>query len=322
VPHTSPGRTPPDIEQQVVALRRAHPAWGGRKIQARLVALGHTGVPAPSTITGILRRHGLLDPRESAKHTPWQRFEHEAPNDLWQMDFKGHFPLEAGGRCHPLTVLDDHSRYALALAACGNERDGTVRGELVPLFRRYGLPRRILADNGAPWGDAGDQPYTRLAVWLMRLGIVVTHGRPAHPQTQGKDERFHRTLKAELLAHRHFRDLADCQTHFDPWRTMYNHERPHQALGLVPPATRYQASPRSYPETLPPIEYGPDDHVRKVQHGGWLTFRGRQLRVSKAFHGERIALRPTTTDGRFEAYYVHQKIAMFHLRTPDHPSIF
>ena len=124
-PQFSPRQTPPEVEAVVLQLRAQHPRWGGRKLAARLRMLGHPDVPAPSTITAILRRHGLLDPAHAGKPRDWRRFEHDAPNDLWQMDFKGHVPCGAG-RCHPLTVLDDHSRYSLTLAACSNERTNTV----------------------------------------------------------------------------------------------------------------------------------------------------------------------------------------------------
>jgi transposase InsO family protein len=160
-PGRSPARTEATLEARVVELRSAHPAWGGRKLHRRLLDLGHEQVPAASTITAILRRHGRLEAAESAKHTAFTRFEHAAPNDLWQMDFKGHVAL-AQGRCHPLTVLDDPSRYALALAARGNERTETVQGHLSALFGHYGLPWRMLMDNGSPWGDDGTHPYTPL----------------------------------------------------------------------------------------------------------------------------------------------------------------
>ena len=151
-PHTSPNRTSATMEQRVLSLRDKHPAWGGRKIHKRLEVLGMDNVPPPSTITEILRRHGRMDPQESIKHRPWQRFEAEAPNQLWQMDFKGHFPLVNGERCHPLSVLDDHSRFCLGLQACGNERRETVQGRLTAIFRRYGMPEQLLVDNGPPWG--------------------------------------------------------------------------------------------------------------------------------------------------------------------------
>lgn len=315
-PRRSPARTGEGVEQAVLELRRACPAWGARKLRARLLALGHEGVPSASTITAILRRHGALDPGEAPKHRPWQRFEHDAPNALWQMDFKGHFAT-LRGRCHPLTVLDDHSRFALAVEACPDERAATVQGRLAAIFRRYGLPARMLMDNGAPWGDAWDQPHTVLTVWLLRLGIAVSHGRPAHPQTQGKEERFHRTLRAEALRERTFADLADCQRRFDRFRDAYNLERPHEALGLATPASRYRPSPRPFPEPLPPIAYAPGDLVRTVQRDGEIHLHGRVHQVGKAFRGQPVALRPTADDATLEVYFCHHRIAALDLRRPD-----
>ncbi|MBB5506631.1 transposase InsO family protein [Paraburkholderia sp. JPY681] len=215
-PRQTPARTAPCVEQQVVQLRQAHPAWGGRKISRRLSDLGHTDVPAPSTVTDILHRHGLIDAAASAAATPWQRFEHEQPNDLWQMDFKGWFDLQDGRHCSPLTMLDDHSRYNVTLDACIGTDTRTVQHHLERTFRRYGLPPRINADNGSPWGSPSQAgQLTELAIWLIRLGICLSHSRVAHPQTNGKEERFHRTLKAEVIAGHHFKDLPSAQRAFD-----------------------------------------------------------------------------------------------------------
>jgi transposase InsO family protein len=314
-PHTSPGRTDRAIEQLVCDLRRQHPAWGGRKIHARLLAMGHTGVPAASTITDILRRNGLIDPDESSKHKPFVRFEHLQPNDLWQMDFVGHFPLDTGGRCHPLTVLDDHSRFCLAARACANQTGATVQKHLIDLFQLYGMPDRILCDNGSPWGCDSEHRYTQLGAWLIRLGISISHGRPYHPQTQGKDERFNRTLKAEAIGNRRFSDLPGVQGRFDPWRNVYNLERPHEALGMATPATRYAPSPRSFPESLPTIEYGPGDIVRRVQTDGYFNYRTIRFKISQAFTGHPIALRPTSRDGELNVFFCHQKVATIDLKS-------
>lgn len=313
-PIHSPRRTSSELEQAVLCVRAAHPVWGGRKIRQVLLDDGYHDVPAASTISGILRRHGLIDPEESRKHTAWVRFERARPNDLWQMDFKGHFAMDSG-RCHPLTVLDDHSRYCVGLRACENERGNTVRTCLTRLFRRYGLPRQMLMDNGAPWGSDAFHPWTPLSVWLLQLGIGVSHGRPYHPQTQGKDERFHRTLNAELIRGNRFEDLVDCQTRFDDWRTIYNERRPHEALEMSPPAKRFAASPRLYPEQLPEIEYGPGIEVRCVGDGGRMLFRSRHYRVGAAFRGHRVGLRPTEEDGVFEVYFGVHKIAWINERT-------
>lgn len=301
------------MEETVTKLRGKHPAWGGRKLEKRLLNLGHTGVPGPSTITAILRRYQLLDPKESAKHHAFQRFEHAAPNQLWQMDFKGEFKLPHG-RCYPLTILDDHSRFAIALEACARNTRNITQAALTKVFQRYGLPDRITCDNGSPWGSSARSYYTALGVWLLRLGIGLSHSRPHHPQTQGKDERFHRSLGAEVLRYQVGNTLRQWQYHFDRWRVVYNTERPHEALAMATPASRYQPSQRRYPEQLPAIEYGPDDIVRKVRHFGHIKYEGRDYHVGSAFYGLHVALRPTTTDGLFDVFFCNHKIGKLDLR--------
>ncbi|MBU1190869.1 MAG: IS481 family transposase [Gammaproteobacteria bacterium] len=315
-PQGSPRRTASEIESAVVRLRVQHPAWGARKLRRRLCDLGQQDLPCPSTFHAILQRHDLIDPAESPKHQAWVRFEHEAPNQLWQMDFKGHFAL-VQGRCHALTVLDDHARFNLCLQACADERGDTVQQRLTDVLRRYGLPERMTMDNGSPWGCSDEaHHYTPLTVWLIRLGIRVSHSRPYHPQTQGKDERFHRTLNVEVLHGPPFRDLAQCQRHFDDWRDIYNLERPHEALGMATPASRYQPSPRGFPETLPPIEYADGDIVRKVQEKGEISYLNRAWRIPKALRGYPVALRYTQTDGLMDVFFCHKKVAQINLQDP------
>ncbi|HYD64977.1 IS481 family transposase [Azospirillum sp.] len=313
-PHSSPRRSAPDVEAAVLGVRAAHPCWGGRKIKRRLEDGGHAGVPAASTVTAILHRHAALDADAPAPNAHVTRFERARPNELWQMDFKGHFAT-ATRRCHPLTVLDDHSRFALALIACADERGRTVRAHLEAVFRRYGLPEALLADNGPPWG-APSRPasFTALGVWLLRLGIRLHHGRPYHPQTQGKDERFHRTLAIEVLQGRFFAGLEDCQRAFDAWRVVYNHDRPHEALGLAVPASRYAPSPRPFPEALPLPEYGSGDRPRKVNQHGYIHFQGRRLKLPEAFAGFYVGLRPTATDGLWTVHFAAEAIAQVDLR--------
>ncbi|MBI5877837.1 MAG: IS481 family transposase [Chloroflexi bacterium] len=318
-PQHSPHRTPAAVEQTIIAARQAHPAWGARKLWHWLshqAGVSRADLPAASTIQAILQRHGLINPAEALNHQPFQRFEYAAPNQLWQMDFKGDFRLRdaARTRCYPLTVLDDHSRFALALRACWDQRTETVQTALREVFRTYGLPERMTMDNGAPWGDEGGQPYTRLTVWLVQIGIHISHSRPYHPQTQGKDERFHRTLDVELLRDPAWSEPQSCQVGFDGWRQVYNLERPHQALGYAVPAQRYQPSARPFPETLPAIEYGPDDQVRKVQEHGQFSFRGQTYRISKAFHGHPIGLRLLAED-EWHVYFCQHALGSLNLRT-------
>ena len=314
-PHSSPRRTAAEMETRIVALREAHP-WGGRKLARRLKDLGVAGVPAVSTVTEVLRRHGKLDPAEAVKHQAFQRFERSAPNDLWQMDFKGHFAMEQG-RCHPLTVLDDHSRYSLGLIACADQTRETVQGHLTALFRRYGLPEAMLADNGSPWGGSGAQGYTAFEVWLLRVGIRLHHGRPYHPQTQGKDERFHRSLDVEVLQLRRLADLAACQTAFDAWRPVYNEQRPHEALALATPATRYTPSQIAFPERPAEPDYYATDQVRRVHDDGATSFKGRRVKLSQAFAGLHVAFRPTATDGVWRVFFARFLIAEVDFRDQE-----
>jgi transposase InsO family protein len=312
-PHHSPLRTPGEMESTVVALRDKHRSWGGRKINARLRRRGIINIPAPSTITDILRRHDRINPSESVKHTTWIRFERAHPNELWQMDFKGYFATDHG-LCHPLTVLDDHSRYCVCLQACADETRETVREKLRGVFRQYGLPEQINFDNGPPWGtERGD--YTMLAIWLIRLGIIISHSRPRHPQTNGKDERFHRSLKAEVLQNRFFRSMIETQKAFDEWRPLYNLERPHEALRMDVPAEHYQPSSRTYKEPLPPIEYAPGDTVRSITDTGHLLYQGAWYRIGKFVKNQKVAMRPTTQDGILEVFYCRQKIRTISLKT-------
>lgn len=312
-PQRSPGRSAAAMEALVVAVRAEHPAWGGRKIRRRLQDLKHPAVPSASTITAILHRQGRIAAAAQAGHKPFERFERAAPNELWQMDYKGHFATRAG-RCHPLTVVDDHSRYAVGLRACGDERGGTVQAALSAIFRRYGLPERMLMDNGSPWGSDALHRHTWLTVWLLELGIAVSHGRPYHPQTQGKDERFHRTLTAEVIGRRAFADLAECQRRFDAWRVVYNTQRPHEALELATPAARYVPSPRPFPETIEPFDYGPGAIVRRVDEDGWLSFRSRPLKLGRAFAHHRIALRQADQEGCFDVLFCAHKVGAVDLR--------
>jgi transposase InsO family protein len=317
-PHHSPAKSDAKLEAKVLRLHEQYDCWGSRKLQALLPQRGN--VPHPSTIDAILRRHGRqVHGGISGESAATKRFEHPEPNMLWQMDFKGHFALSSGdaGRCHPLTVLDDYSRFNLCLAACGDEQSSTVRAALTRTFRRYGLPDRITTDNGPPWGTSRLQGISALEAWLIRLGIRVSHSRPYHPQTQGKDERFHRTLKLELVGRRAFRSLAACQAAFDTWRDLYNQVRPHQALGQTPPITRYRRSGRAFPRALPSVEYLPEDWVLKVRPNGQILVRKRDRYIGEGLAGERVALRPTPVDGFYTVYFCDVPIRELDLRAAE-----
>jgi len=311
-PHTSPQRTGNELEERILAVRDAHPAWGARKIVRCLEREGVSS-PAVSTVHEILRRSGRIKvPAGGAVAS--QRFEMPAPNLLWQMDFKGWVRLGNEAQCHPLTVVDDHSRYDLCLQACADQRGDTVRDRLELTFRHYGLPEAFFVDNGSPWGDASGEHWTRFSVWLLKLGIRVIHSRPYHPQSRGKNERFHRTLKAEVFALRSFRDLAETQRAFDAWREVYNFERPHEALDQQVPASRYRPSKRPMPECLPEPEYDSHEIVRTIPATkAYISFKGKPWKVPQAFRGERLAIRPTSDDGKYGVFFAAHQVATLDL---------
>ncbi len=316
-PSYSPSKTCENLEKIIIDVRKEHPAWGGRKIKAYLIEQKGLQVLISScTISAILKRAGLIDPAESKKHIAWKRFEHDTPNALWQMDFKGFFKV-GDLPCYPLTILDDHSRFAISLQACMNESIQSVQPVMIERFRRYGLPNRISCDNGNPWGTQCQARYSTLAVWLLQLGVKISYAAPRHPQTNGKIERFHRTLKAEILRNTIFNSFDAVQKAFDTWGQMYNTIRPHEALQMKVPAAGYQVSPNKYPEILPTVEYGPDEIIRKVQDKGIVHFKNRCFRVGGVFSGHPVALRHTEQDGVLDVYFCRQKIAKIDLRKPS-----
>jgi hypothetical protein len=212
-------------------------------------------------------------------------------------------------------VLDDHSRFAVGLFACPHEQGTLVQQHLTACFERYGLPEAILADNGGPWSASHPGSITWLEAWLIRLGIRVLHGRPRHPQTQGKVERWHATISTDVFQFGVFPHLTAAQQGFDRFRQVYNTERPHAALGMAVPADRYQPSPRTYPETLPDIVYSDDCTVCPVHASGWIWYGGRQHFISEALRGLPVGVRPTTTDGVVVVRFCDRAIKRLDLRT-------
>lgn len=320
-----PRKTSQGIEEYVINLRKNEVEWGSKKLHK--IICNHKEkklypfsiVPSRSTINKILKRNGLIDPNRSKQSGGFERFEYDYPNELWQMDFKGYFRLLNRELCHPLTIVDDHSRFNICLEACENQLEITVRKTLINVFRKYGLPYKILTDNGSPWGPSGKESeerphvYTELEKWLIQLNVKLIHGRPYHPQTQGKDERFHRTLKQELIDHEQFHDIIHCQKRFNLWRDKYNFIRPHEAINLKTPSDLYTPSIRHYPEKIYPFEYNQTDLKRKVQAKGEISFKSKEIKVGKAFVGEYVALRETQKSNIYEVYFYNQLIRIITL---------
>jgi transposase InsO family protein len=296
-------KTPSETESLILEYRKKHPAIGAVKIKRILKNKGYAEIPCASTINAILKRNGCITKEASEAATPYQRFEKSKPNEMWQSDFKGHFAMKNGERCHPLNIIDDHSRFSLCSDALSTEEYGGVRESFERLFRTYGIPDSLLCDNGNPWGTAQSTGFTRFEIWLMELGVLTLHGRIRHPQTQGKDESFNRSLTKELLKFTEIADFKDAQKKFDAYREFYNNERPHFALNLDTPAQHYASSSRVYPEKIHDWEYPSGYELRKIKDSGYLTYGGQGYFLSEAFGNHIIAVRESHISGCVSLFY-------------------
>ena len=303
-PHNSPNRTGAEMEQLVVDLRSEHPTKGGHVLARMLKDSGHYGVPSKSTVTAILRRHRLIEPADSLKHKPYRRFEHQRPNDLWQMDFKGHIPVGSGGRCHPLTVLDDHSRFSLGVRACADEKTQTVHDHLTSIFRRYGMPDTILVDNGSPWGSDFYHRFTRSpSGWCSWESGWYTAGhnipRPSArssawtgPSRRNSSREVNTpTCPTARAASTGGETSTTSRVLTTPWTSIPLPADTPSALGL----SRRPFRPSS---TIPMTRYAPS--MSTAEYPFWAV----SLPVGKAFRNRRVALRPTAKDGTWKVFFV------------------
>lgn len=308
-PHNVPKRTDEAIESAILTVRAENPGWGGKTIRKLLENQGYKDLPCSKTVSNILKRNGCISQEESLKHTPYKRFERANCNELWQTDFKGEFPVGSGVYCFALNILDDHSRYLIKIYPA--ESSANV---VIPAFREafeeYGMPLSILSDNGAQFaGFRGG--YTQFEKWLMDLDILPIHGRVRHPQTQGKIERLHRTMKSELLNHITFADMAEAKLYLQNWRRKYNEIRPHEALQMRCPNEVYKPSERKYTEKPPKYEYGGEHHVVKVNSWGYVRYGGWQVYLSETMMNEHLEFRANPHGDSFYACYRNFKIAEF-----------
>lgn len=312
-PQHCPHRMPAALEALLCAERRAHPTWGARKLRARLVAAHPTlAWPAASTLTAALDRAGLIVPRPRrarGAHPSLALTPPVAPNDVWSTDFKGEFRTGDGHYCYPLTVLDGASRLLLACRARPRIAHTDTQATFRHLFQAYGLPRVIRSDNGPPFASCALRGLSRLNVWWLRLGIVPERIQPGCPQQNGVHERMHRTLKAEATRPPGATGRAQ-QRRFDAFRREYNTERPHEALGQVPPATCYTPSPRLYPRILPPVEYPAHYETRRVGSHGRFRWHAQSFFLTKSLVGEDIGL-DRIDEGRWAVYFGAQLLGVF-----------
>ena len=315
-PFHCPRKTPERVEAIVLEIREKYPAIGARKIARIMSNQGQEDIPSPSTINEILRRNGKITPEASAAAKPFQRFTMEHPNDMWQTDYKGHFRLPDGNECHPLNIIDDHSRYCLCSRAMTNETFETFRPVLLELFQEYGMPRAFLSDNGNPWGSGMRNGFSRVDVWLMQLGIMPLHGRIHHPQTQGKCESYNRSLERELLQFRSFADLSDAAAGLEMHRQFYNTQRPHHALSLDVPEQHYRKSEIRYPDQIREWVYPQGYKLIHVGISGHFKYKGHAYYLGEALHNEIVGMRESHLPGRITLEYRDFRIARINLE--DH----
>ena len=301
-PQVPAHQVPRPLVEAVVALREEQPGWGARKLREVLQREQPTlAWPAPSTITTLLKRAGLIRPRRRTRRerAAWAHTgltTPRAPNDVWTADFKGEFRLAPGPYCYPLTLTDLYSRYVLTVTALPSTASASAAAQFRRVFATYGLPRVLRTDNGVPFGAplalGGLSP---LAVWWIRLGIRPERIERGQPQQNGAHERMHRTLKAEATRPPSATPAAQ-QQRFDRWRRTFNARRPHEALGNTPPADHYTASPRPLPRRLPLLEYPAAVELRRVTCSGHIKWRSVQIFLSTTLIGEYVSLRETGDD--------------------------
>ena len=312
-PKSVPGRIDSGMEAEIVRIRQLHPALGAVKLRKIMENAGYTNLPCARTFNNIFARHGLIESEASQAATPYQRFEKAIPNEMWQADFKGHFQMEDGYRCHPLNIIDDCSRFNLCIEALTNETFDAVKPVMERLFKEYGLPFSFLCDNGNPWGTTQSLGFSRFEVWLMELGILTLHGKPLHPQTQGKEERFNRSFTRECLKGKVFADKNHAQSCFDEYRAFYNEVRPHFALDLEVPSSRYKPSSRQMPQVIEDWEYSSEYQLCKVKDSGYFNYKGQGFFLSEAFAGKYIAVRESHLPGQITLVFRKFKIGRIDL---------
>ena len=312
-PGSSPQTTPGGVAQAIVALRRRHPSWGGKKILAVLHEQRATwALPAVSTANDILKRHGLVPPRRHRRrlgHPGYAPAIVTEPNAVWSVDFKGQFRTQNGQLCYPLTVCDVYSRFVLACRALERPTTLATSQAFRVIFREYGLPAAIRSDNGEPFAAPSLARLSRLSVWWIRLGIRPVLIAPGSPYQNGTHERMHRTLKAATT-----RPPAPTrggqQRRFTAFRREYNDVRPHEALGQQPPSRRYAPSRRPFPRELPPVVYPRHYEIRRVSAPGVMCWHARTIVISTVLVGEDIGLEPID-DGEWDIHFGPIRLGRF-----------
>lgn len=302
-------KTDAETESLILKIRSENPGWGGKTIRKVLLNQGYENLPCIKTVNNILKRNGCISEQESLKHKPFVRFEKEQCNEMWQTDFKGEFKTADGLYCFPLDIIDDHSRFLIKIKAYTKTSNAVIPA-FREAFEEYGMPHSVLSDNGSQFAGF-KHGYTQFEKWLMNHDILPIHGRIKHPQTQGKIERFHRTMDTELLNHFVFQNCVEADKALNEWRIKYNNIRPHQALSMKCPADIYIPSKRKYDDKVDPYEYDGLYHIIKVNSWGYVRYHKWQVYLSETMIDEYIEFRPNPLEDSFFACYRNFKIAEF-----------
>jgi transposase InsO family protein len=310
-------RTSADVEGWLVALRHRHRTWGPKKL-LNVLERKHRGVelPARSTVAEILKRRGLVCSRVRRRregHPGRPEAQASRPNQIWGADFKGQFRTRDGQLCFPFTVTDLSSRYVVCCDGYRSTAAEGVKASLERVFGENGLPEAIRSDNGSPFASTGIARLTRLGVWLLRLGIRRELIQPGRPGQNGRHERMHKTLK-EQATRPPKANMKAQQRAFDAFVQEFNHERPHEALGMRRPAELYEPSPRAYPQVLPEPQYPGHFEVRRVSRNGGVRWRRQWLNVGHSLVEENVGFEQIA-DGLWDAYFMTTRIGRFDERT-------
>ena len=310
--HTQAQRTTKDQVERILKVRRQY-RWGARKLKDRLETLWpDEHWPAASTIGTILDDEGLIKPRgkprPKATPSPHPLIEPQAPNELWTIDFKGQFRMGNRRFCFPLTLVDDYSRYILRCDGVSTVSREQILPGLRAAFRRYGMPHAIRSDNGPPFATNSIAGLSKLGVWWKKLGIHQERIQPGHPEQNGRHERMHRSLKAEVL-HVIQPNMRRQQRAFDRWRSDFNEIRPHEGLGDRKPAQVYERSERRFSAIEPVVHYPSDYVIRQVRQNGSIKWHSKLIFVSAALVGEPIGLKQID-EHRWHVFFTDLKIGM------------
>jgi transposase InsO family protein len=319
-PMSCPHKTPLDIEALILRERRKHKTWGPKKLRDILIK-DHKipRPPAESTIGEILKRNGVPLRKRRKRgvfRLPLQDLTIPvAANDVWTVDFKGWFRTQDGSRCDPLTVMDLHSRYLLCAKLLSGQTQKSTKPAFEALFKRYGLPKVIRVDNGAPFASVGIGRLSALSVWWTHLGIRVEFIKPASPQENGAHERMHGTMKAEVTKPPSANESAQ-QQRINRWRKEYNEDRPHEGIGMQRPTQRYQKSPRRFTGKIKPLRYPRPLKTMQVSSSGFIYMEGAACFIGEAMSGSRLGLK-TLDSGIREVYFADRLLGELHDSTSD-----